>query len=121
MSASSTSEMRRIISGLIVLAMLLLSGAPSSEMLTGHSYDQGRKQAVASAMAAQHCADMAPTKPDQGSDTCCLGYACATPAVAAFVPPAVRVAWSAIHYWTDEPDGSGIRLEPALGPPKAHA
>ena len=119
MSASSASEMQRIISGLIVLAMLLLSGAPSSEMLAGHSYDQERTQAVASAMTARHCADMAPTKPDQDNDTCCLGYACATPAVAAFVPPAVRVAWSPIHYWADEAGGSGIRLEPALGPPKA--
>jgi hypothetical protein len=34
------------------------------------------------------------------------------------MPPMVRIAWSPIHYWADETDGSGIRLEPALGPPK---
>jgi hypothetical protein len=117
MSASLASGVRHIISGLIVLAMLLLSGTPSSERLTGHFRDQGGTQPVASAMTAQHRTNMAPTNPDMGNETCCLGCSCAALAVTAFVPPMVRIAWSPVHYWVGETCGSGIRLEPALGPP----
>ena len=108
MSVSSASAARRIVSGLVVLAMLLLSGASLKATLAGHTHNHGAIQAVAS-------------NPDIMGGECCLGSYCAATATLPAVHPVTLIAWSSpIRYWAADSDGSGIRLQPDLGPPIVH-
>ena len=121
MSVSSASAARRIVSGLVVLAMLLLSGASLKATLAGHTHNHGAIQAVASSIATQHCADKARAHPDIMGGECCLGSYCAATATLPAVHPVTLIAWSSpIRYWAADSDGSGIRLQPDLGPPIVH-
>jgi hypothetical protein len=118
MSVASAAVVRRIVSGLIVLAMLL-SSASLKATPAGHTHHHGATQAMASSIAAQHCADKARIHPDMMDGACCLGSSCTTLAALIAVHPVTLVAWSSlIRYWAaGSSSGSGIKLEPDLGPP----
>ena len=117
MPGSSAGAIRRVISGLIVLAMLLLSASPSDAGPAGHARDDGTT-AMALTLSARYCTDMGSAAPDMANHTCCVGYTCAAPGVVIMVPIVVRTVWP-VRYWTADNDATGIRPEPFLGPPIA--
>src|SRR5690348_4214723 len=116
MTGSSAAAVRRVISGLIVLVMLLVSGASLNAMPTGHSHDHNAAQPVLSASTHAQCIGKSHSHHGLTDDACCLGSTCIASATAAIPHHLARVAWLPVHYWTVDSDGSGIRPPPDLGP-----
>jgi hypothetical protein len=117
MTGSSAAAVRRVISGLIVLAMLLVSGASLNAMPIAHSHDHGAVQPILSASTHAPCIAKSHAHHGPTDGACCVGSTCMASAPAATPDHVVRVAWSPVHYWTVDSDGSGIRPSPDLGPP----
>jgi hypothetical protein len=117
MIVSAAAALRRILMGLIVLAMLLQSGASLQAMTTGHPQGRGTAHVVATSSTTHHCMDKAHVQSGVMHSACCYGTLCAASAVAIAVLPVVHITWSSVYYWATDDDGAGIGHAPALGPP----
>jgi hypothetical protein len=119
MAGSSAAVVRRVVSGLIILAMLSLPGAWHSTIPSSHLQIHCETQSILSASGQVHSIGSSHSHHDMTAEACCLGSSCIVSAIAASPHHAVRVAWSPVYYWTVDTGGRGIRPSPDLGPPIA--
>lgn len=117
MTGSSTAVARRVLSGLIVLAMLLLPGASHGAMPSGHAQGHCASQLMLSASGQPHSIGTSHADYGMTAEACCLGSSCIASATDPAPHHVVRIAWSFVDYWIVDSDATGIRPSPDLGPP----
>ena len=108
---------RRVVSGVIVLVILLLSSVPINAMPHAHAHDHGATQKLLSVSPQADCQGKSHSPHDMTAEACCLGSSCVASDISGGSHHLIRIAWSPVYYWTADSDGMGIRPSPDLGPP----